>query len=77
MLKPKGQHGIGVPSRIWEVSSGGRGRGGDPKIGGDIKLWRRIQLEASHCHLSALNLWWRPWMEMVEVAAESVFSQGL
>lgn len=50
---------------------------GETKIGGGIKLWRRIQLEASHCHLSALNLWWRLWMEMVEVAAESVFSQGL
>lgn len=46
---------------------------GGPKIGGGIKLWRRIELEASH---SALNLWWRLWVEKVEVAA-SVFRQGL
>lgn len=47
---------------------------GGPKVGGGIKLWRRIELEARH---SALNLWWRLWMGMVEVAAESVFRQGL
>lgn len=34
-------------------------------------------MEGSHCHLSASNLWWHLWMEMVEVAAKSVFSQGL